>query len=203
MICSPKEKNIAGQKFGRLTAMSRNWDDARYNYWLFKCECEKIVSVRKTACTTGRQISCGCARDESAVKNISKHHRDKGHDTHGFSCHELYDTWRKMKDRCYNESYHAYNDYGGRGIGVCDRWRYNFDSFIEDMGERPEGMTLDRIDNNKGYQPDNCRWATMREQCNNRRDNVLITAQGVTYSSISEASRHTGKTHFEVNRDYR
>ncbi len=86
-----------------------------------------------------------------------------------------YISYGHMKNRCYNPNYKGFNNYGGRGIKVCDRWLGvgGYINFLKDMGERPNGLTLDRIDNDKGYSPDNCKWATMKEQQNNRRNNIV------------------------------
>lgn len=101
---------------------------------------------------------------------------------HGKSNHELYITYRKMRQRCLNPKSDSFRYYGGRGIKICDRWINSFENFLDDMGERPEGMTLDRIDVNGNYEPSNCRWATAKEQMNNTRYNRVITINGVTMS---------------------
>lgn len=88
---------------------------------------------------------------------------------HGLYRHQLYNTWKKMKDRCYNCNHKDYESYGGRGIEVCLRWRWSFENFLLDMGEKPRGKTLDRIDVNANYSPFNCRWATYKEQRYNQR----------------------------------
>jgi hypothetical protein len=98
-----------------------------------------------------------------------------------------------MKERCHNPTCHAYPLYGGRGITVCERWRNSFDAFLEDMGERPAGMSIDRIDNNKGYEPSNCRWATVIDQSNNRSTNRFLTIDGVS-KTVTEWSRYVGKS---------
>lgn len=95
------------------------------------------------------------------------------------SDHELYQTWQDMKNRCYNKNNRIYSHYGGRGISVSDLWRYNFTKFIEDMGPRPTGYSLDRIDNDKGYRKENCRWASKSTQTRNRRCNSSTGYIGV------------------------
>jgi hypothetical protein len=102
----------------------------------------------------------------------------------------LYAAWATMLKRCDNEKYARYNDYGGRGIKVCDRW-YTFENFFADMGDRPEGKTLDREDNNGNYEPGNCKWSTLQEQCSNKRNNVVITFQGRTLI-LAQWSREIG-----------
>jgi len=98
-------------------------------------------------------------------------------------------SWRSMVNRCYNSHTEEYKNYGGRGITVCSRWRESFENFLADMGERPEGMTLDRADNNGNYEPGNCRWATVTEQAHNRRNNRFLTANGETMTMAEWARR--------------
>ena len=106
---------------------------------------------------------------------------NKNSKTHGHACNGVvsrtYRSWRTMKDRCINPSVNGFERYGGRGIGVCDRW-HKFENFLEDMGERPDGTSLDRIDADADYCPSNCRWSTAREQANNRRNNVFVEFAG-------------------------
>ena len=102
-----------------------------------------------------------------------------------------YFAWRNMRSRCYNPKNASYKYYGGQGITVCKRWRDNYDAFYDDMGDPPEDMSLDRINNSKGYSPKNCRWATNKQQHNNRRDNVRITCFGKT-KTITEWAEWVG-----------
>jgi len=105
--------------------------------------------------------------------------------------HPLYIIWAAMKYRCHSKTSKDFRHYGGRGISVCDRWLNSFPNFLADMGERPDGMTLDRKDNGKGYYPDNCRWATQTEQMNNTRCNKFITHNGLTFTE-SQWSKKLG-----------
>jgi hypothetical protein len=111
--------------------------------------------------------------------------------THGMSGTIEHITWMRMKSRCYNPNYIQYADYGGRGIEVCSRWINSFVSFLSDMGEKPIGYQLDRIDNDLSYSPENCRWATPRQQANNKRNNRLLSFNGKTLT-MSQWSRRTG-----------
>lgn len=202
MICSPKEKNIAGQKFGRLTAIRRDFSKKHLeSYWFFQCDCGNVKSMNKRALTQKRASSCGCAQKDAARRNLHEYNKVMGRVSHGRTDHELYNVWAKMKARCHNKDDAAYSRYGGRGIVVCDRW-FDIDNFIADMGDRPNGATIDRIDNDKGYSPDNCKWATMLEQGNNRRTNRQVVIDDVIYSTISEAIRETGFTRDYINYHY-
>lgn len=111
-------------------------------------------------------------------------------ETHGMSKTPEYRSWMGMKDRCYNEKNKKHHRYGGRGISVCERWRNSFEDFLNDMGPKPsKDASIDRIDNDKGYSPENCRWATQKEQQNNRGNNALLTCHGETLTISQWAMR--------------
>ena len=114
-----------------------------------------------------------------------------GHATHGMSYTPEWHSWMAMRQRCHYPSSINYPNYGGRGIKVCDRWMNSFEAFYKDMGPRPEGMSLERVDNDKDYSPDNCTWATTPEQGTNQRTNRLITHDGETLTMM-QWSRRTG-----------
>ena len=125
-----------------------------------QCECGTIKPVFYTYIKSGRSKSCGCLQRDK-WKNINTKHLL--HNTTEYS------SWCNMKTRCTNPNFKQYKDYGGRGITICKEWLDSFEQFYKDMGPKPKGMTLDRIDNNKGYEPLNCKWSTYSEQNKNRR----------------------------------
>lgn len=156
----------SGDKYGRFTIIEEVEPHIQPNgksNRQFRCSCscgnERIIHL--SSLRTGNSRSCGCY-----LKEITSQLKTK----HGKGYHYLYQTWTNMKQRCYNTNIRNYKHYGGRGIKVCDRWLESFLNFLEDMGERPSGMSLDRINNDGNYEPSNCRWATNEQQNKNRRN---------------------------------
>lgn len=156
--------DLTNQTFGRLTVVSRGDNDGTRATWNCVCECGTETNVDGKKLRSGHTKSCGCYRAEvSAPKTGHKNMR------HGYAFRTpTYRTWAGMIQRCNNPSNKDYADYGAKGVTVCDRWR-DFKLFLEDMGERPGGLTLDRINPYGNYEPSNCRWADWIVQANNRR----------------------------------
>lgn len=157
--------DMTGQKLGKLTVVKLSHINKQY-YWECICECGNTSIINGSRLRSGHTRSCGC---------LSK-------SRNGLSTSPTYRTWSAMIQRCYDSGVAHYQRYGARGIEVCDEWRNSFESFLSDMGERPEGLTLDRIDSSKGYTPQNCRWATPKEQ--SRGNSHLISAFGKEMSLI-------------------
>lgn len=163
--------------FGRFTTDAGN----RTVLWCCVCECGKHVLTTSCELLSGRRKSCGCFKEAAQRVAVT---------THGKSYTFLYRRWTGMLSRCMNPHAPMYKHYGGRGITVCERWRHSFAAFAEDMGEPPRrSMQIERIDTNGQYSKENCRWATIIEQANNKRNNRFLIHDGITLSLTQWARR--------------
>ena len=177
----PNFRDRTGQRFGRLTAL---FEAPRKNgtgrvRWLCRCDCGNEKTVSSSDLVGGRTQSCGCLQSEmagSANAARAKHGHARAKKGGGRATTPEYRSWKSMLERCRNANAQNYHLYGGRGIKVCERWRCDggFLNFLSDMGERPEGASLDRINVNGDYSPDNCRWSDAKAQSNNRRNTPAL-----------------------------
>lgn len=169
--------DIKGEKFGKWTVIQENGKNRHGQLmWLCVCECGKESVVMGGDLRTGRSKSCGCWHKEN-LKELKT--------THGMSNSSEFRAWADMLNRCNKKNIKSYKNYGGRGIKVCDRWLDSFENFYADMGPKPTSKhSLDRIDNDGDYTPKNCRWTTMKEQINNRRNSVKYKGETASDASI-------------------
>lgn len=172
---------MIGKKFGRLTAIATARFAPKPSYRC-RCECGRETVVMRYQLRSGSVASCGCLRRETSAR------QGRANTVHGMRYSPEYRSWTSMKKRCLNKNCEDWPRYGGRGITVCHRWM-TFQNFLADMGPRPTGMTIDRIDVDGNYEPGNCRWAANLVQGANRRNTKWITHDGVTDSTRGWARR--------------
>lgn len=176
--------DLTGHIYGRLTVLSYEGKKDLHSVWGCRCSCGKIVSVRLNSLRRGDVKSCGCLRDQQNTERLTKHNESNKT--------KEYNTWSSMKQRCTNKTEVAYKNYGGRGIIICEGWLNSYENFLADMGRAPSPQhSIERINNNGNYEPGNCRWATIDEQQNNRRNNVHIKYLGIS-KTIPQWSREVG-----------
>lgn len=169
--------NILGNKYGKLTVVEfAGVDHHQKSLWKCVCECGGSKIVHAKELKLGNVKSCGCLWRQ---------------DVKGLSTSKLYRVYANIKQRCVDPNHEFYHRYGGRGITMSDDWMDSFLNFYRDMGDRPEGMTVERIDNDKGYCKENCRWATRKEQANNTKNNTILYLKGERLT-LSQASDKTG-----------
>lgn len=169
------KKNISPLNFGERFF---KWTVIRYDgigksnkhMYLCKCDCGITKSVLRDSLKNGRSKSCGCDTREKFIKRVT---------THKMSYSPEYKSYTKMKNRCCDKNSTHYSYYGARGILVCDRWLESFENFYEDMGDKPPGCSIERIDVNGNYEPSNCKWATVEEQSFNKRKTIYLEYDGI------------------------
>jgi len=164
----PKLRDLIGKRFGRLLVLSLSYTD-KQAYWFCRCDCGNNKTV--AAYSLGRFTkSCGCFGKDNPSRFVHGDHKSTE-----------YKTWSRIKRRCLNKNDPDYIDYGGRGITICDRWMQSYKNFLDDMGRKPsKSHSIERVDVNAGYSPDNCKWATDLEQARNKRTSINIEFKGET-----------------------
>lgn len=172
------EASIVGERFGRLVAHNEH-DDAppSIRKYVCTCDCGNTVSVAACSLVSGASKSCGCLHRDVITK-------------HGNYKSPTYSSWVAMVSRCTNPSCGPYKHYGGRGVRVCDRWLNSFQAFLDDMGERPQGTSIDRVNGSLLYSKETCKWSTRKEQIENRAVTIYVDFNGVrmTLKTASELS---------------
>lgn len=181
-----KKPELAGQRFGRLTVKEEAGKNNSGNYlWKCQCDCGNKTTVSGCNLHNGSTNSCGCLQKELAKRNNIKH---------GMHKTSIYNIWDGMRQRCNNPNCKDYKNYGGRGIKVCDKW-LKFENFLEDMGNRPKDMTIERLDNNGNYEISNCAWRSRAVQARNKRTRNT-NKTGVTGVWWDKKRKNTGQLLF-------
>jgi len=174
------------EKYGLLKPIELSYVKRNcYEFWLFQCDCGNTKVSRLYDVKRGKINSCGCIHKKQLAE------RNKANAKHGYFGTPIYNSWSGIIERCYNPKSGNYNMYGAKGITMCERWRSSFENFLEDMGERPQGTSIDRIDVYGNYCPENCRWVDAKTQARNRTNNVRYEYDGKNLT-LAEWSEITG-----------
>jgi len=182
-----KFKDLGGMRFKRLTVLERGPNSkSNATQWFCLCDCGNVVVVIGKHLKSGHTNSCGCWK----IYVNTRHG--------GYNSRE-YKAWIGMKSRCNDKHSVGYSCYGGRGIKICNKWLNSFENFLKDVGKCPTGLTLDRINNNKGYEPNNCRWATKEQQfANMQKSRVWVLGENI-FGSMGIAAKHLGVSRSAIN----
>lgn len=170
-----------GKRFGLLVVIKKSESRRGDRIVEALCDCGNTTKANINNMRNGHTQSCGCLK-------LKPTHVTHGHTRKG-KFNRTYSIYRDMRTRCENPNYKEFHLYGGRGITVCERWKSGYENFLADMGERPDGLTLERVDVNKGYSPENCKWATKIEQANNKRNSAFLTLNGETMTVAQWATK--------------
>lgn len=187
--------DLTGRTFGRYAVIGRGMSKSGKTRWICRCECGVVRSVLADSLTREVSHSCGCWSREVSARVNTTHGHGSTKPGRVVKTHRI---WASMIGRCNNPRDPGWHHYGGRGIAVCDRWK-SYANFLADMGEATSGLSINRIDNNRGYEPENCRWATLAEQSRNTRRTKKITVCGVEMV-LKDACRHYGLMYTDIFR---
>ncbi len=178
---NPRFVDMSGKVCGLLTVVDLSHFKNSLAVWNCVCECGSLAKVKGSCLRSGNTKSCGCTRKINASANARR-----ASTTHGMHGSPTYDTWQSILARCNKSSHKSFQYYGGKGVKVCDEWR-RFENFLRDMGVRPIGTTIDRINSDGNYEPGNCQWATPKDQANNRSNNRWHSYLGETKTTAQWA----------------
>lgn len=180
-------KDLSGKRFGRLLVLREFESDTGIIRWICRCDCGKEKDIAASSLGAGRSLSCGCLKNDVTSARMI---------IHGGVHTPEYQAWSSMRQRCLNPNNPQYCDYGGRGISICERWEV-FETFLEDMGKRPAGLSIERKNNDGNYEPSNCVWATRTKQNRNTRRAYMVTHLGQT-KCLTEWVEVLGKNYEKI-----